>query len=50
MAYAKEKADPFVLKKYRMTPRCLFCGRYEGRIFRGHLVCDGCLDFIRVNF
>ncbi len=50
MAYVNENGMPVVLKKYRQIPRCLFCGRYDGREFRGHLVCEDCLNYIRKNF
>jgi|GEM_PF-5028017 len=50
MGYAKELGESAILRKYRQVPRCLFCGRYEGRLFRGHLVCEGCLNFIRENY
>lgn len=50
MAYTEKKGDPDVLKKYRKIPRCIFCGRYEGKPFRDHLVCDECLDYIKEMF
>ncbi len=50
MAHAMEGGEPAVLRKYRQVPRCLFCGRYEGKVFRGYLVCEECLNYIRLNF
>ena len=50
MVQAKEKGDPVVLRKYRQVPRCLFCGRYEGKVFRGHIVCEACLNEIREKY
>ena len=50
MAYQSGVGEPRVLTKYRQLPRCIFCGRYDGRVFRGQIVCDDCLEFIRTTF
>ena len=50
MVTANSKGESVARACSSRLPRCIFCGRYDGRTFRGRLVCDDCLEFIRNTF